>query len=108
RRKSAILADQRLREPILMVRKIEGISSLDAQKIAIDSAFVAIVATHNLHAGICSAHAQSSFAAVSTMGTGRANVFHFPRTSLIPISAGGQRRHRTNVNAHAAFFAFEV
>src|SRR5437870_4373053 len=53
RRKSAIFADQRLREPILMVRKIEGVTSLDTEKIAVDPALVAIVATNNFHPSVC-------------------------------------------------------
>ena len=91
-----------------MIGEIKRVTSLDAQKIAIDAAFVAIVATHNLHSGICSTHAQSSLAAISAMCARGAHVLHFPGTSLVSVCARGQRTHGADVNAHAAFFAFEM
>src|SRR5205814_8045786 len=106
--KSAILADQWLREPVFVIGEIECVSPFDAEKIAIDAAFVAIVATHNLHSGICSTHAQSSLAAISAMCARGALVLHFTGTCLVSVCARGQRTHGADVNAHAAFFAFEM
>src|SRR6266404_2408393 len=37
-----------------------------------------------------------------------ADVLHLPGARLVAIRTGGQRTHGTNINAHAAFFAFKV
>src|ERR1051326_6498674 len=103
-----VLADERLSQPIFVICKIERVAALNTQKIAVDSALVAIVAAHNLHAGISAAHAQRSLAAIAAVRACRGHVVHLPRTRLIAIRARRQRAHRAYVNAHAALFAFEV
>ena len=108
RRQPPVLADKRLAEPVLMIGKIESVASLDAQEIAIDAALVAVIAAHNLRAGVRAAHTQGGLAAIAAMRTDGAHVVHFPGPRFVAISAGSQRSHRANVDAHAAFFAFQM
>src|SRR6266700_4508649 len=91
-----------------MIGEVESVTSLDAQKIAIDAAFVAIVAAHDFHACVGPANTQRGLAAVCAMCAGGADVLHFPRACLVAIRARGQRAYRTNINAHSALFAIEV
>ncbi len=91
-----------------MIGKIESVPSLDAQKIAIDAALVAIVAAHDFHSGVGTANTERGLAAVCAMRAGRADVLHFPRACLVAIRARGERAHWADVNAHAALFAIEV
>src|SRR5271165_806902 len=108
RSQPAVLANQRLRQPIFVMRKIESIAPLDAKKIAVDAALVAIVPTHNLHAGIGSADTQCRLAAVGAMSARRAHVLHLPWTRLVAIRARSQRPHRAYIDAHAALFALQM
>src|SRR6266550_4600509 len=55
---SAVLADERLGQAFCMVGEVEGVTALDAEEVVIDATLVAIVAAHDLHAGIGTAHAQ--------------------------------------------------
>src|SRR5947209_18026249 len=91
-----------------MIGKIKSVTSLDAQKIAIDAALVAIVAAHDFHASVGPTNTQRGLAAIRAMRAGGADVLHFPRACLVAIRAGGQSAYRTNINAHAALFAIEV
>ena len=91
-----------------IVGEVEGVASLDAQEVAVDAALVAIVAAHNLHAGIGAAHAQRGLAAVAAMRADGADVLHLPRPRLVAISAGGERADRADVDAHAALFALQM
>src|SRR5579884_222176 len=77
--------DQRLRESVFVIYEIERVASFDAEKIAVDSALVAIIAAYDLHAGIRSAHAERRLASIAAMRTGCADVIHFPWASLVPI-----------------------
>ena len=52
RRQLAILADERLRQALCVIREIERVSALDAKKIAIDPTLIAVIAAHNLHAPV--------------------------------------------------------
>ena len=108
RRKLAILANQRLREAVFVVREIKSVAALDAEEIAIDAALVAIVAAHDFHAGVGAAHAESRLAAVAAVRAGRADMVHLPWPGLVAIRARGECADRADVDAHAAFFAFEV
>src|ERR1700675_4234131 len=56
RRKLAAFSNQRMCQALLVVREVEGITSLDAKKIAIDAALIAIVAAHNLCARLTLPH----------------------------------------------------
>ena len=104
----AILANQRLRQPLFMIREIEGVAALDAEKISVDAALVAVVAAHNLHAGIGAPHAQRGLAAVAAVRADGADVLHLPRPRLVAIRAGGERADRADVDAHAALFALQM
>src|ERR1019366_4706629 len=95
-------------EALAVVGEVESIAALDAEEIAVDAALVAIVAAHDFHAGIGAAHAESGLAAVAAMSADGADVLHFPRTRLVAIRSRSQRPDRTDVDAHAALFAFEV
>src|SRR5260221_2773 len=98
------LADHWLLDAIGVLGEIEAEAALDAEKIAVDAAHVAIVGAQNLMI----ADAESGLAAVRTVGAHGRNVFHFPGAGLVAISAAGERAHRADVNAHAALFAFEM
>ena len=104
----AVALDQRLLQAIGMVGEVEGVAALDAEEIAIDAAFIAIVAADNLHAGIGTAHAQRGFTAIAAMRADRADVLHLPGTGLVAIRARGERADRADVDAHAALFALQM
>src|SRR5690242_8757436 len=105
---TTLFADERLLDAVIMIREIEGIAALDAKEIAVDAALVAVIAAHNLHARRGAAHAQGGLATVGAVGADGADVLHLPGPGLIAVGAGGERAHRANVNAHAAFFALQV
>src|SRR5579884_4151304 len=104
----AVTANERLCDAIIGVGEIEGVSALDAEEIAIDAAFVAIVAANDLHSAFGTADAESCFASIATVRAYGADVGHFPRTSFVAISTRGERADRADVDAHAALFALEV
>src|SRR5271157_1856623 len=85
--KLALALDERLLDACLVVGEVECVASLNAQEIAVDSTLVAIVATHNLHAGVGAADAERGLAAVATVRTDGADVLHLPRPRLVAISA---------------------
>ena len=91
-----------------MMREVEGVASLDAQEFAVDTALVAIVAAHDLHAGVGPPDAQRDLAAIAAMGADGADVVHLPWPRLVAIGAGGERADRADVNAHAALFALQM
>src|SRR5271155_1500786 len=91
-----------------MIREIEPIAALDAEKIAVRTTLVAVIAADNLHARIAAAHTQSRLAAVSAVRANGAYVLHFPGPRLVAIRSRGERAHRANVDAHAALFAFQM
>src|SRR5215472_4315864 len=99
------LADERLLDPLIIASEIEGIATLDTEKVPINPALVAIVAADNLHSGFRCPHAQRGFAAVSAMGAGGVDVRHLPGTRSVAVRPGSQSADRANVNAHAALFA---
>src|SRR6516165_10839250 len=108
RNELAVALDQRTGDAPFMVGKVECIPPLDAQEIAVDAALVAIVAAHNLHSRIAAANAERRLAAVSTMRANGSDVLHLPGTGLVAVSPRGQRADRADVDAHAAFFAFQM
>src|SRR4029077_20970927 len=91
-----------------MVSEVEGITSLDAEEIAVNATFVPIVTAHDLHAGIGTSYAQRCFATVSTVRARCANVLHLPWPRLVAVRTRGQRAHRANIDAHPAFLALQV
>src|SRR5438105_3103896 len=48
----SVLANQRLRDSISVLGKVERVTPFNAEKITIDATLVAIVATHDFHAGV--------------------------------------------------------
>src|SRR3974390_1218942 len=108
RNKLPVTFNQRARDALFMVGKIEGVASLDAQEVAVDSTLVAIVAAHDLHPGVRAAHSQGGLAAVTAMRADGAKVLHLPRPCLVAVSAGGERADRADVDAHAALFALQM
>ncbi len=102
------LAHQRLGQPVGVVGKVEGVASLDAQKVAVDAALVAVVAAQDLRAVIDAAHAQRGLASVRAVGADGGDVVHFPGAGFVTIGARGERSHRADVDAHAALFAVQV
>src|SRR5271157_6662163 len=91
-----------------MIRKIERIATLDAKKITVVAALIAVIAAHNLHPRIGAANAQRGLAAIAAVRADRAHVLHLPGTRLVAISTGSKRAHRANVDAHPALFALQV
>ena len=81
-----IPANQRLTQPAGMIEEIKSVAALDAEEVAIDTAFIAIVAAHNVHTGIGAADAESGRASIATMSADGANVLHLPRAGFIAIS----------------------
>src|SRR4029077_2722412 len=77
-------------------------------EVAIGSALIPVIASHNFHARVGPAHAQRCLASVAAVCAHSADVLHFPRTRLVPIGSRGERTHRTDVDAHPAFFAFQM
>src|ERR1019366_6028520 len=69
---------------------------------------LAVVAAHDLHAGVSAADAQRGFAAVAAMRADGADVFHLPGPGLVAIGTRGERADRADVNAHAALFALQM
>src|SRR5271166_5176539 len=87
RNKLAFALDERQLDSFLIVGEVERVTALNAKKITVDAALVAIVAAHNLHAGIGAANAERRLASVATMGTNSADVLHLPGTSLITVGS---------------------
>ena len=104
----ALLANERLRQPIFVIGEIKSIAALNAEEVAVGAALVAVVAANNLHSGIRPAHAQRGLAAIAAMRANRAHVLHLPRARFVAIRAGSERSDRANVDAHAALFAFQM
>ncbi len=86
------------------VHEIRRVPAFDAQKLAVDARLVAIVAADDFVV----ANAQRGLAAIGAMRADGADVLHLPGARLIPIRAAGERAHRANVDAHAAFVAFQM
>ena len=84
--------------------EVEGVAALHAQELVVDAAAVAVVAANDLVV----ADTQSRLAAIGAMGADGADVFHFPGASLIAIGSAGERAYRANVDAGAAFVAFQM
>src|SRR5271166_532659 len=104
----AVLANERLRQPFFMIRKIKTVSPLDAEEIPVRAALVAIVPANNFHPRIRASHAQSRLAPVSAVGADRAHMLHLPWPRLVAIRAGSQCPHRADVDAHPALFALQM
>ena len=102
------LADERLGETVRMIRKVECVTALDAEEVLIDAALVAVVAAHDLHAVVGTAHTERGLAAVSAVGANGGDVIHLPRPRLVAVGSGSERAHRAGVDAHAALFAVEM
>src|SRR5580704_4106765 len=99
------LAHEGLGQTVGVVGKIEGVTALDAQEVAVDAALVAVVAANNLGAAVDAAHAQSGFASVTAVGADGGDVVHFPGAGFVTVSAGGEGADGAGVNAHTALFA---
>src|ERR1700694_2058960 len=104
----AVATDQGLADAVFVVEKVKSVTALDAEKVAIHPALVAVVAAYNVHAGIGAAHAQGGLAAVATMSADGAHVLHLPGTGLVTIGPRGQSAQGADINAHAAFLAVQV
>src|SRR5919108_2281647 len=91
-----------------MIGKVEGVAALDTKEISIDAALVAIVTPDNLQPRVRASYTQRRPASVAAVGARRVDVLHLPRTRLVAIGAGGQSADRADINAHSAFFAFQV
>src|SRR4051812_29075421 len=87
-----------------VIVEIVGVPAFDTEKFAVDTGAIAIIAAQDF----VIANTECGLATVSAMRADRADVFHFPRTGLIAISAAGERAHRTNIDALTALVAFQV
>src|SRR5579862_4025475 len=104
----AILPNERLCEPFLVMRKVKSVAPLHAEEVAVDPALIAVISTDDLRTGVAAAHPERRLAAVAAVRADRADVVHLPRTCLVAIRARSQRPDGANVDAHSAFFAVEV
>src|SRR5262249_5533060 len=95
-------------QAIFMVGKVKSVAALDAKEVIVDPALVTVIASHDLHAGVATAHTKRCLTSIAAVSAGRAHVFHLPGASLVAICARSQRAHGADVDAHAAFFALEV
>src|SRR5581483_1421676 len=91
-------------QPLRILIEIEGVAALHAQKFAIHARAIAIVGANDLSIS----HSERGFAAVRAMRADSPDVLHLPGTRLIAIAAGCQRAHWADVDASAAFIAFEM
>src|SRR5580693_3919773 len=87
-----------------MFDEIECVAALDAQKLAVDAAAIAIIAANNLSV----THAERGLASIRAVRADSADVLHLPRTRLVAITTTGQRADGANVDAGAAFIAFQM
>src|SRR5262249_44476806 len=102
--KLVAIAEHRRLQAIRMIDEIECIAALHAEKLAVDPAAIAIVATDDLSV----ADTERGAAAIGTVRADRADVFHLPRASLITINSACQGTHWANIDAGTAFVALEV
>src|SRR5262249_40756110 len=105
---TAILANQGLIQPVLVVSEVEGVTTLDAQKVSVDPTLITVVASNNFHACVGPTDAKSSLATIGTVGTGCVDVNHLPRPRLVSIGTRGQRPNGADVDTHPAFFAVQM
>src|ERR1700722_16472233 len=108
RSQPAFLADQRLRQSLFVIGKVEPIASLDTKEVSVGATLVAVVPADNFRARVRSPHAQRGLAAVAAMRAHCAYMLHFPWPRFIAICARGEGAHRADVDAHAALFALQV
>src|SRR6476646_1597897 len=52
RNEAPVLLYERLCQTVFVLRKIECVTSLDAEEVTVDAALVAVVSTNNFHAGV--------------------------------------------------------
>src|SRR5580658_816366 len=83
----AVAANERLGEPLLIMGKVESVPTFDAEEIAVDSAFVAVVPTHNLRSGIGAAHAERGLASIAAVSADGPDVVHLPGTRLVAVGS---------------------
>src|SRR5258708_9683888 len=108
RNQLAFFSNKRLREALFVIRKIEGVTAFDAEKVAVRAALVAIVAANDFHAGVGTANAQRGLATIATMSANGSDMRHLPRASLVAIRPGSECADGADVDAHAALFALQV
>jgi len=81
------LLHQRLRHAVFAVGKVKAVAALDAEKVSVQSALVAVVAAHNFHAVVGAPHTQRRLATVAAVCADGAHVSHFPRAGLVAVGA---------------------
>src|SRR5438477_4159045 len=91
-----------------MIGEVECVAPLDAKEIVINTALVAVVAAHNLHAPVRTPDPERRLAAVAAMRAHGADMLHLPGTSLVAIRPRGERTHRADIDTHAALFALQM
>ena len=102
------IANQRLRQAVGALDKVETEAALGAEEVVIDAALVAIVGANDFGAVVGGADAEGDFAAVGAVRADGGDVVHLPGPRLVAIAAAGERAHGAHVNAHAALFAVEL
>src|SRR5438552_8557068 len=70
RHKLPVFAYQGLGKPVFVMGKVERITPLDAEKIAVNAALVAIISAHDLHPRLGAPHAQRGLASVRAVCAG--------------------------------------
>src|SRR5262249_15561797 len=80
----------------------------NTEEVAVDSALVAIVPTHDLHSAFGTAHTERRLAPISTVRADGTHMVHLPGTRLIAVGSGRKRADRADVDTHATLFALEM
>src|SRR6185312_4627258 len=91
---TAVLLHERLHQPVFVIGKVERVTSLNTQEVAIHAALVAVVAANDLHAGIRAPDTQRGLASVCTVRARGADVLHLPWTRLVPVRTRSECAHR--------------
>src|SRR5437879_1277879 len=88
--------------------KIKSETTLCAEEIAVDPAFVAIVGTDDLGSVVRLPHAEGYFASVAAVGADGGDMVHLPWPRLVTIAPARESAHRAYIDAHAALFAVKT
>src|ERR1035441_7015250 len=91
-----------------MIHKIERITTLDAEELPVDPAFVTVCPTHDGHSAFNWTGTKCGCTSVSAMCADRRGVLHLPGACFISVRAGGECADRADINAHAAFLALHM
>ena len=100
----SVAANARGSQAFFAVDEIPAKAPLDAEKLSVNAGMVTIVGADDL----IIADGESRLAAVAAVAANRSGIGKFPGPGLVAISSAGQSADGADVDARAAFFAFQV